>query len=555
MTIFPAHCKLRDQCWQFWPGWIRGDQPAGRTVRERDLLVALEDGSAGRWAYSGGARSVDRNRAGSNDRRAGSAATNGGTGVEGTESGATSVGVFGTSAGSLGIGVEGIENSANGMGVEGAANGSAGIGVFGTALNKGVWGTGGVGVEGSTSASGGMGVLGLSSSAAAGYGVFGESDNQFGTGVHGVNFFGGMGVAGASTNIGVYGDSGSYSSVGQGDIDIGVWGDSALYTGVLGTSDQATGVYGLSSQNVGVYGNSFAKTGVYGNTIGNGAAGVVGRGGPGGYGVVAINTNSAGQGVWGETYGTQFSNGVGADAVHGLAHTTGGSGVAAINVASGGTGLFAATPDSTGDAGVFNGNVGVNGTLNAFSKNFKIDHPLDPTNKYLYHASVESSEMMTIYSGNATTDSAGVAVVQLPGWFETLNTDFRYQLTVLGQFAQAIIGREIENHQFTIRSSEPSVKVSWKITAVRQDAFAKAHPLVVEDEKSSKERGTYLDPKLYNAPMETGLSWARYRWPQKSEEPTNISIPVSPKKAGATPVQPQLPAQLAQQLPSAFRPR
>ncbi len=34
------------------------------------------------------------------------------------------------------------------------------------------------------------------------------------------------------------------------------------------------------------------------------------------------------------------------------------------------------------------------GAITAGVKDFKIDHPLDPTNKYLYHSSVESSEMM-----------------------------------------------------------------------------------------------------------------------------------------------------------------
>ena len=44
------------------------------------------------------------------------------------------------------------------------------------------------------------------------------------------------------------------------------------------------------------------------------------------------------------------------------------------------------------------GSVNISGTLFAATKNFKIDHPLDPANMYLLHASVESSEMMNIYS-------------------------------------------------------------------------------------------------------------------------------------------------------------
>jgi hypothetical protein len=137
-----------------------------------------------------------------------------------------------------------------------------------------------------------------------------------------------------------------------------------------------------------------------------------------------------------------------------------------------------------------NGNVTVAGTLTAGAKNFQIDHPLDPTNKYLVHSSVESSEMMNIYSGNVTTDELGLATVRLPAWFEAENTDFRYQLTVLDErFAQAVVSKKIQNNQFTIHTNASHVEVSWQITAVRQDAYAKTHPLVVEQEKPERERG------------------------------------------------------------------
>ena len=43
---------------------------------------------------------------------------------------------------------------------------------------------------------------------------------------------------------------------------------------------------------------------------------------------------------------------------------------------------------------------------------------------------------MDIYNGNVTTDGNGTAVVTMPDWFEALNTDFRYQLTVIEQFAK-----------------------------------------------------------------------------------------------------------------------
>jgi hypothetical protein len=118
--------------------------------------------------------------------------------------------------------------------------------------------------------------------------------------------------------------------------------------------------------------------------------------------------------------------------------------------------------------------------------------------------------MMNIYTGNVTTDAQGEAAVQLPEWFEVLNTDFRYQLTVIGVFAQAIVAREIQSHQFQIRTNMPNVKVSWQVTGVRQDAYAKAHPLVVEQDKEEKLRGYYIHPELYGAPEEKQIEWARH---------------------------------------------
>jgi hypothetical protein len=127
------------------------------------------------------------------------------------------------------------------------------------------------------------------------------------------------------------------------------------------------------------------------------------------------------------------------------------------------------------------------------------------------HASIESSEMVNIYSGNVVTDELGLAVVHLPDWFEAENGDFRYQLTVLGgRFAQAIVSTEIHDHQFTISTNATGVKVSWQVTGVRQDAYAKAHPLVVEQMKNDRERGFYLHPELFGQSQEKQTEWARH---------------------------------------------
>ena len=139
-----------------------------------------------------------------------------------------------------------------------------------------------------------------------------------------------------------------------------------------------------------------------------------------------------------------------------------------------------------------------------------IDHPVDPANKYLAHSSVESSDMKDIYDGNVTTDASGQAVVELPEWFESLNRDFRYQLTTIGQPAQAWIASKIANHAFTIKTDKPNVEISWQVTGIRQDAWANAHRIPVETPKSAREAGHYLHPELFGAPEESSITWARH---------------------------------------------
>jgi len=151
--------------------------------------------------------------------------------------------------------------------------------------------------------------------------------------------------------------------------------------------------------------------------------------------------------------------------------------------------------------------VNVNGALSKASGSFKIDHPLDPADRYLYHSFVESPDMMNVYNGNVVTDADGYATVTLPDWFQALNRDFRYQLTVIGQFAQAIIDREVEDNSFVIRTNLSNVEVSWQVTGIRQDAWANAHRVPVEEDKPAEELGTYLAPEVWGLPEELGLQW------------------------------------------------
>jgi hypothetical protein len=170
-----------------------------------------------------------------------------------------------------------------------------------------------------------------------------------------------------------------------------------------------------------------------------------------------------------------------------------------------GPALFASNLQG-GGAAAFNGNVLVTGSVSKSGGSFRIDHPLDPEHKYLYHSFVESPDMMNLYNGNIVTDAQGFATVVMPDYFDALNKDFRYQLTVIGTFSQAIVAKKISNGTFTIQTEKPNVEVSWQVTGVRQDAWANAHRIQTEVAKKPEERGLYIHPELFGQPMEKSIS-------------------------------------------------
>ncbi len=131
-----------------------------------------------------------------------------------------------------------------------------------------------------------------------------------------------------------------------------------------------------------------------------------------------------------------------------------------------------------------NGNVKVNGILNAQviqaeTKQFRIDDPLDPEHKYLNHTSVESSEMKNVYDGEVVLDRNGEAVVSLPDWFQALNIDYRYQLTCIGGYAPIYVKEEIHNNRFKIAGGQEGLKICWQVTGIRNDKFAREHRMKV----------------------------------------------------------------------------
>jgi trimeric autotransporter adhesin len=412
--------------------------------------------------------------------------------------------------------IQGSSSRNGGIGVHGSATAASGTlataGVLGDVVSTKFLSSGVLGNDGNTSGNGGVTL-----------GVQGHSQNPFGIGVLGFNGINGLSqrfqVTAGSQRIGVWGDAEGGSSelfaigvVGKSDTGVAMFAENgpggccAAIVALGGTSANAQGATGLPG---------IASNGGSGdpNSVTNGGDGVIANGGNGG---PCNNTNACGSGGAGIT----ATGGSAADVnLHGGPGPGGrftGGDSSGCSGDCGGDGIFAIpgnNPNSgqtTGFAGNFQGDIIVTGGISAGTKDFKIDHPLDPANKYLVHSSVESSEMMNIYTGNVTTDTRGEVIVRLPEWFEVLNSDFRYQLTVIGQFAQAIVAQEIENHEFTIRTSAPNVKVSWQVTGVRQDAFAKAHPLVVEEEKSARRRGFYIHPELYGQPKEKQIEWARH---------------------------------------------
>ena len=232
-----------------------------------------------------------------------------------------------------------------------------------------------------------------------------------------------------------------------------VWGASTSgYAGVDGRNTAGIGVSGHSVSNSGVYGHSDDHYGVFGHS-----------------GLTGGRFEGVSTGVYGIS-----------------------TGAAGINF-----GVYGKTNSPAGYAGYFEGNVKVTGTLSKGGGSFEIDHPLDPANKILRHSFVESPDMMNVYNGNIRTDVNGRAEVILPEYFEALNRDFRYQLTVIGEFAQAIISGEISDNRFTIRTDKPNVKVSWQVTGVRKDPWAGENRIVVEEEKNQTLQGHYLYPELY----------------------------------------------------------
>jgi hypothetical protein len=310
----------------------------------------------------------------------------------------------------------------------------------------------------------------------------------------------------------------------------------SLASPFLSITGDTTGSLGAEPQDAMLSVNQTNTTGtgpsVYGQTNSNfsnfGTAGLMGvNAGTGGIGVLAYAKHTSGNGAAAvaisdgngngltanseNRYGVEGTSDVGTTSSAGVYgwspnFVTGGTGVKAASFGTNSVALRAKATGSGAKAAILEGNVDVVGTLSKSGGSFKIDHPTDPANKYLSHSFVESPDMKNIYDGVVTTDGKGFATVTMPAWFDALNGDFRYQLTVMGRsFARAVVWEEMTGDRFTIRTDEPRVKVSWQVTGIRQDAFAKARRIPVEEEKTGAERGRYLTPELFGQPASKAI--------------------------------------------------
>ncbi len=300
------------------------------------------------------------------------------------------------------------------------------------------------------------------------------------------------------TTIGVQGQSNS-------TLGVGVFGAAASTTGVtygvLGQTNSSSAPVTPTQNNVpaGVYGRATVTSGfnvgVLGytpSTDGAGVAGLTSAVSGLNAGVFGSSPSTSGAGVRGEATATSGSN----------------AGVSGLSNSPNGYGVFSF------------GTLGASGV-----KTFRIDHPDDPTNKYLLHYSTESPEVINFYRGTIVLDSKGEAVVELPQYFAKINKDPSYMLTAVGApMPMLYVAKEIDADalkagaktgpeqtaplcSFYIAGGAPGYKVSWRIDAVRNDLWVRSRNPEAEVEKMGSEKGTYQHPDLYGQPAEKGINY------------------------------------------------
>lgn len=236
----------------------------------------------------------------------------------------------------------------------------------------------------------------------------------------------------------------------------------------------------------------------------NGIGAMVGRmDGLGGYGVRGFVTDPGGAiGVIGQA-GISGGTGTGVRAENVNAANNDNAMESVTN--GNGSALFAQGKTT---AATFNGAVQINGdlTVTGTKSGFKIDDPRAPGERTLTHTPVESDTLTVTYSGTVTTGNDGRATVRLPGYATAIAGDWTYQLTPIGRFGQAIVEHEVRDGAFVVRTEHPRTKLSWTVVGERHDPQATRDGIVVEQAKTGRARGRYLDPSLYGKPQSRAVA-------------------------------------------------
>lgn len=120
------------------------------------------------------------------------------------------------------------------------------------------------------------------------------------------------------------------------------------------------------------------------------------------------------------------------------------------------------------------------------SKQFMIDHPLQPDHKYLMHSCLEGPEIAVFYRGEAQLEQ-GEATVILPDYFEALTRKEKRTVMLTPKLegetpVSMLAASVVKEGKFVVRridDKNPSQKFYWEVKAVRADI----EELVVEEMK------------------------------------------------------------------------
>jgi hypothetical protein len=372
-----------------------------------------------------------------------------------------------TASGSVAI--EGVASATTGsvFGIVGRANGPGSVAVFAES-------TAGDALYAITPGQGKSSVVGIHTGS-IGYGLYGQNNGSDGAAIFG------------------------YSISGSGATQGGLFRCNSIQgSAVMGQAASSTGT---------TYGGNFSSN----STAGIAVRGFVPASSGQTFGGYFESASTGGYGVYGRTTAASGAN----YGVLGQSGSTSGAGVwgyASIN-SGGNRGVHGQTNSAAGHGIYSTGNLAATGT-----KAFRIDHPQDPTNKYLNHYCAEGPEPFNLYSGKATLDASGEAIISLPSYFAAINRDPRYSLTPIGAPMPMLhIAAEIDDLALTrgaalnpgedpplctfhIAGGIPHARVSWEVKALRNDRWVQTHGAPVESEKTPEERG-YQHPDLYHLPL------------------------------------------------------